>query len=239
MEKDNDESKKAALEKLEKEIKKCVRCGLAKGRINVVPGEGSAIADIMFIGEGPGKNEDEQGRPFIGTAGKFLTELIESIGFTREDIYIANVVKCRPPGNRDPQPTEVETCWPHLEKQIFLIQPKLIVPLGRHSLARFLPTAKISADHGRALRKTIKATTNEVTLADFRVVFFPCYHPAAALYNGNLRDVLKKDFKKIPKVLEIIEKEKDEKANPLFIDDEEQVSKGKEENKKDQQLKLF
>lgn len=239
MKKKNDNNlKEEALKKLEEEIKKCTKCGLAKGRTNVVPGEGGATTDIMFVGEGPGKNEDEQGRPFVGVAGKLLTELIESIGLTRQDVYIANVVKCRPPDNRDPQSTEVEACWPHLEKQIFLIQPKLIIPLGRHSLARFLPSAKISADHGRALRKTIKATTNEIELSEFRVVFFPCYHPAAALYNNSLRDVLKKDFKKIPKVLEIIEKEKDKKIEPTKIDDEEQMHKD-EKSEKDRQLKLF
>ena len=236
--KNNNKSKEEGLKKLDGEIKKCIGCGLAKERTNVVPGEGSATADIMFIGEGPGKNEDEQGRPFVGVAGKFLTELIELIGLTRQDIYIANVIKCRPPDNRDPLPAEVEACWPHLEKQIFFIQPKLIVPLGRHSLARFLPSARISADHGRALRKTIKATTNEIKLSEFWVVFFPCYHPAAALYNNNLRDVLKKDFKKIPQVLEIIEKEKDKKMELLKIDDEEQTPKD-EKSEKDQQLKLF
>jgi len=238
MNKDQDKQKEDALRKLEGKTKSCTKCGLARGRTNVVPGEGSANADIMFIGEGPGKNEDEQGRPFVGAAGKFLTELIESFGLTRKDVYIANVIKCRTLGNRVPLPTEVETCWPWLEQQIFLIKPRLIVPLGRHSLARFLPAAKISADHGRALRKTIKATTNEVPLVDFRVVFFPCYHPAAALYNGSLRDVLKKDFKKIPKVLEIIEKEKDKKTASVFTDDEEQTLK-EEKDKKDQQLKLF
>ena len=211
------------LKEFEKEVKKCDKCGLSDDRINVVPGEGSEKAEIMFIGEGPGRNEDEQGRPFVGAAGKFLTELIELIGLTRKEVYIANVVKCRPPENRDPMPEEVEACWPWLESQIKIIQPKLIVPLGRHSLARFLPSAKISADHGRALRKNFENVG--------RVIFFPCYHPAAALYNGNLRDVLKKDFAKIPKILELMKKDEqsldntsDNKSNPASKKEAEQGS---------------
>lgn len=182
----------------ENQVKICTKCRLSETRTNVVPGEGSHDAEIMFIGEGPGKNEDEQGRPFVGVAGKFLTELIESIHLSREDVYIANVVKCRPPNNRDPLPDEVKACWPWLNQQLTLIKPKIVVLLGRHSLERFLPNAKISADHGRALRKNIN------TLG--KIVFFPCYHPAAALYNGSLRSTLQKDFKKIPKVIELINK---------------------------------
>lgn len=188
------------IKELEEKTKTCKRCGLARGRINVVPGEGSSQSEIMFIGEGPGKNEDQQGRPFVGAAGKFLTELVESIGLTRQEVYIANVVKCRPPNNRDPLPVEVEACWPWLEQQIAIIKPRIIVTLGRHSLARFLPAARISADHGRALRKEIKGIG--------KIVFFPCYHPAAALYNGGLRSTIMKDFKKIPKVLKLIEQER-------------------------------
>jgi len=185
-------------EQFEKQVKKCTKCRLSENRINVVPGEGAHNAQIMFIGEGPGKNEDEQGRPFVGAAGKFLTELIESIKMTRQEVYIANVVKCRPPNNRDPLPDEVETCWPWLKLQLTLIKPKVVVLLGRHSLARFIPSARISADHGRALRKKIDDLD--------KIVFFPCYHPAAALYNGGLRSTLMKDFKKIPKVLELVKK---------------------------------
>ena len=118
------------LQELENKTKSCTKCELSKTRTTVVPGEGAPDAKIMFIGEGPGKNEDEQGRPFVGAAGKFLTELIESIGFKREDVYIANVVKCRPPNNRDPLPVEVEACWPWLEKQLETIKPQLVVPLG-------------------------------------------------------------------------------------------------------------
>ena len=183
------------LEELNNQILKCEKCALCKTRTNVVPGEGSSEAEIMFIGEGPGKNEDEQGRPFIGAAGKLLDKLIELIGLTREDIYIANVVKCRPPGNRDPLPEEVDACRPWLDQQIKIIKPKLIVLLGRHSMDRFLPNQKISVDHGKPKKRNGQ-------------VYFPIYHPAAALYRNGLLEDLKKDFKKIPKILELIEKSK-------------------------------
>lgn len=187
-------------QEFQQQVKTCTKCRLSQTRTNVVPGEGAQNAEIMFIGEGPGKNEDEQGRPFVGTAGKFLTKLLNSIDLTREEIYIANVVKCRPPNNRDPLPDEVESCWPWLEFQISQIRPKIIVLLGRHSFMRFFPAGKISLDHGRALRKPF---------ADCgKIVFFPCYHPAAALYNGSLRETLEKDFKKIPKIIKLIESEK-------------------------------
>lgn len=186
------------LEELDKKMKACKACELSKTRTTVVPGEGSPQAKIMFIGEGPGKNEDLQGRPFVGAAGKFLNQLLESINLKREDVYIANVVKCRPPNNRDPKPEEAETCWPWLEKQIKTIKPKIIIPLGRHSLQRFIPEAGISQYHGRALRKEFKELG--------KLVFFPCYHPAAALYNGSLRSVLEKDFKKIPKLIKLMKK---------------------------------
>ena len=183
------------LEELNNQILKCEKCALSKTRINVVPGGGNSDADIMFIGEGPGKNEDEQGIPFVGAAGKMLDKLIESIGLTREDIYIANVVKCRPPGNRDPLPEEVDACRDWLNQQIGIIKPKLIILLGRHSVDRFLPNQKISLIHGQPKRRNGQ-------------VYFPIYHPAAALYRNTLLDDLKKDFKKIPRVLKIIEEEK-------------------------------
>ena len=181
------------LEELNNQILKCEKCALCKTRINVVPGGGSANADIMFIGEGPGKNEDEQGVPFIGAAGKLLDKLIESIGLTREDIYIANVIKCRPPGNRDHLPEEVDACHDWLNQQIEIIKPKLIVLLGRHSMDRFLPNQKISLDHGKPKRRNGQ-------------IYFPIYHPAAALYRNGLLKDLEKDFQKIPKVLEVMEK---------------------------------
>jgi len=181
------------LEELNNQILKCEKCALCKTRTNVVPGEGSSKAEIMFIGEGPGKKEDEQGIPFIGAAGKLLDKLLALISLKREDVYIANVVKCRPPENRDPLPEEVEACRPWLDQQIEIIKPKLIVLLGRHSMDRFLSNQKISIDHGKPKRKNGQ-------------VYYPIYHPAAALYRNGLLEDLEKDFKKIPKVLEIIRK---------------------------------
>ena len=153
-----------SLEKLNNQILKCEKCALCKTRRNVVSGEGSSKAEIMFIGEGPGKKEDEQGRPFIGAAGKLLDKLLVFIDLKREDIYIANVVKCRPPGNRDPLPEEVEACRPWLDQQIKIIGPKLIVLLGRHSMDRFLPNQKISFDHGKPKKKTSKFIIRSIIL---------------------------------------------------------------------------
>lgn len=177
----------------------CSRCVLRATCTQVVPGEGSAEAEIMLIGEGPGQKEDELGRPFVGQAGKFLDEMLAAINLKREDVYIANVVKCRPPQNRDPFPEEAAACWPWLLAQIKIIQPKLIVTLGRHSMERFLPNQKISQMHGTLVIKTI--------LEIGRQNFYTLYHPAAALYNGSMRETLMADFKKIPKVLEKIKKE--------------------------------
>jgi len=160
---------------------------------NDVPGEGNPDADILFVGEGPGKDEDEQGRPFVGAAGKFLNELIESIGYRREDVYIANMIKHRAPGNRDPLPPEIEAYAPWLDQQVAIIDPKLIVTLGRYSLAHFLgENLSISKIHGQPKRRGGR-------------VIMPMYHPAAALYRGDLRPILLADFAKIPKVLELIE----------------------------------
>lgn len=169
-------------------------CALRGVCTQAVPGEGSADTKIMFIGEAPGKEEDKQGRPFVGAAGKFLAEMLASIHLTRADVYITNVVKYRPPNNRDPLPDEVEACWPWLEEQVKIIDPLLIVLLGRHAMERFLPNQKISRIHGTALRRTIPGLGTRI--------FYALYHPAAALYQGSLRDVLIKDFKRIPKVLE-------------------------------------
>ena len=186
-------SKQTLLEKLNKKMLACQKCTLRVTCHQVVPGEGSANAKIMFIGEGPGKKEDELGRPFVGSAGKFLDEMLEIINLKREDIYIANVVKCRPPENRDPLPQEAIACWPWLLEQIKIIQPKLIVTLGRHSMERFLPNQKISQMHGTLVIKTVPEIG--------RQNFYTLYHPAA----GSMRETLIADFKKIPKVLEKIE----------------------------------
>lgn len=183
---------------LEQKIKACRKCHLRDTCMQVVPGEGNTGAEIMFIGEGPGENEDKQGKPFVGAAGKFLDEMIGMIGKKRSEVFITNILKCRPPGNRDPMPEEVEACWPWLLEQIKMIKPKLIVLLGRHAMERFLPNQKISKIHGTALRREIAGIGKQV--------FYVLYHPAAALYQGSLREVLVSDFKKIPKVLEAIEK---------------------------------
>jgi uracil-DNA glycosylase len=183
------------LGKLAELVSVCQRCPLAQTKNNDVVGIGDYKAEVLFIGEAPGKQEDLEGEPFVGAAGKFLTEMLADIGWSRSDVYIANVLKHRPPENRDPKPDEIEACWPYLAKQIELIQPKLIVFLGRHAMNRFFPSLKISEAHGQAFRKDWQGR---------KQVFLALYHPAAALYNGGMRETLKGDFNKIPKILEKI-----------------------------------
>jgi len=192
-------TKQEQLDALNKKMHTECACALKETATNVVPGAGSADATIMFIGEGPGKKEDETGVPFVGAAGKFLDELLGTIKLKRDDVYITNVVKYRPPNNRDPFPEEAEQCWPWLSEQVKLIDPTMIVPLGRHALERFVPGRKISEDHGKAFRREIDGLGSRI--------YYALYHPAAALYNGGLRDTLLKDFSRIPKVLELAEKE--------------------------------
>lgn len=165
---------------------------LRKGATQLVFGDGSVDADIVFIGEAPGKNEDEQGKPFVGAAGKFLNEMLEMINLKREDIYITNIVKYRPPNNRDPEPSEKEAFLPYLQEQLDIIQPKLIVTLGRHSMDVLLPGLKISQVHGQPKRYKDH-------------VYLPLFHPAAALYNGGMRQTLIDDFALIPAILKKIE----------------------------------
>lgn len=176
------------LEKLAAEISVCKQCILSKSRTNAVPGEGPTHAQIMLIGEGPGFHEDKQGRPFVGASGQFLEELLAGIGFKRQDVFIANVVKCRPPGNRDPMPDEIEACKFYLDRQIELINPKVIVTLGRYSMARWFPNAKISAIHGQPRK------------FEGRLVV-PMFHPAAALHQPSLRKDVEADFHKLPDIL--------------------------------------
>lgn len=176
------------LRKVAEEVAGCMVCQLHLSRKKAVPGEGPADADIMLIGEGPGFHENEQGRPFVGAAGRFLEELLESINLRREDVFIGNVVKCRPPGNRDPKPEEIEACSLYLQRQINAIDPKVIVTLGRFSMARYFPDVKISKIHGEA---------KEI---DGRMVI-PMYHPAAALHQPSLREVVKEDFSLIPTLI--------------------------------------
>jgi DNA polymerase len=154
-----------------------------------VPGEGPEDADIVFIGEAPGFHEDQQGRPFVGAAGQFLEELLEDIGLTREDVFITNVIKCRPPGNRDPLPQEISACEPYLDRQIALIRPTVVVTLGRFSMARAFPKARISRVHGEP--RKIEG-----------IVYYPMYHPAAALHRPSLRGTVEEDMRRIPEVIE-------------------------------------
>ena len=196
----HNEEKERKLAELNQAMAGACTCELKKTALHVVPGVGSATARLVFIGEAPGKREDETGEPFVGAAGKFLDEMLVSISLNRSDIYITNVVKYRPPNNRDPLPEEVAACWPWLRAQVELINPEIIVLLGRHALERFVPGKRISTEHGKAFRRAVP------DLGTY--TFFALYHPAAALYNGSMRETLLKDFQKIPKVLEILVKEK-------------------------------
>ncbi len=178
----------SALTELYREIARCQQCELAKLRNMVVPGEGAEDARIMFIGEAPGFHEDQQGRPFVGQAGQFLEQLLASINLSREQVYIANVIKCRPPANRDPMPTEIQSCRPFLQRQIDAINPCMIVTLGRYSMAMFFPGKSISAIHGTARRAN-------------GTIYFAMYHPAAALHQASLRQAIEADMLKIPALL--------------------------------------
>lgn len=187
---------KEKLSELNKYWQENCKCRLKATATQAVFGDGNPSSLIVFIGEAPGKNEDEEGRPFVGSAGKFLNEMLSGIGMKREDIYITNIVKYRPPNNRDPLPEEKEDCNLWLINELKIISPKLIVFLGRHSMTRFFPTLKISEIHGKLLIKNTPELGKQA--------FMPLYHPAAALYNGSMRETLIKDFKKIPKALEKI-----------------------------------
>ncbi len=184
----------SSLENLAREIEGCHECDLAQLRTRVVPGEGPQEASILFIGEAPGFNEDKQGRPFVGAAGQFLQELLGIAGLRREQVFIANVIKCRPPENRDPLPGEIQACKKWLDRQIAIIHPRIVVTLGRYSMARYFPGETIGKIHGNPRK------INGVT-------YFPMYHPAAALHQGGLRQTLKDDMAKIPGILAEIERD--------------------------------
>jgi len=175
------------------QIRICQKCGLGRLRLKAVPGEGPENASIMFIGEAPGWHENQQGRPFVGPAGQFLDELLASINLKRQDVYITNVIKCRPPENRDPLPDEIAACADYLDRQIALIKPKVVVTLGRYSMARFFGQESISRIHGQP-RKVDD------------VIVFPMYHPAAALHQPRLRQDLINDMKKLPAILADLDK---------------------------------
>lgn len=195
------------------ECKKCRLCRLREKAIQVVPGDGNPKAEIMFIGEGPGVNEDKQGIPFCGAAGKFLDELLAMINIKRNEVYIANIVKCRPPGNRDPQEDEISACRPWLDKQIEMINPKIIVTLGRFAMGKFLPGRMISKVHGEHFR-----------MGDRN--YFVMFHPAVALYNGSQREILMQDFVKLGDFLEEIRNNPEEISEADEI--KELLKKGKE-----------
>lgn len=209
------------LKQVADEVAVCQKCQLHYGRKHAVPGEGPSNAKIMFIGEGPGFYENEQGRPFVGAAGKFLEELLASIGMRREQVFIGNVVKCRPPGNRDPLPGEIGACNHYLDRQIAAINPQVIVTLGRYSMAKFLPNAKISQVHGQSFQ------------VNGRLVV-PMYHPAAALHQPSLKTDVEQDFARLPDLIS-----KGVEA-PTYPDDQEPPeAKPAEEKPQPRQLSLF
>src|SRR5215472_1726694 len=195
----------ARLELLKEEASGCTRCRLAEGRTQVVFGVGNPDADLMFVGEAPGFHEDKQGYPFVGQAGKLLDKLLAGIGLTRSDVYIANVLKCRPPGNRDPMPDEIEQCEGYLFRQIESIEPKLVATLG--NFATKLLSGKqlgITRVHGQE---------QEVTLGGRRVLLYPLYHPAAALYTPAMLEVLEEDFRRIPALISRVLLEEEPQAD--------------------------
>jgi DNA polymerase len=197
---DTDKERLAELEKVADEVRGCTKCELARGRTHAVPGEGNPDARVMLIGEAPGFYEDQQGKPFVGNSGNFLNSLIEKAGLTREEVFITNIVKCRPPSNRDPLPDEIDICTSnYLDRQIKAIDPEVIVTLGRFSMSRYFPRERISKIHGQA--KDV----------DGRLIV-PMYHPAAALHQGNLRATIEEDFEKLPKLLAEQERKRDAAA---------------------------
>ncbi len=181
-------SSEEILREVAAEVSTCVKCNLCKGRTKAVPGEGNPHAKIMLIGEGPGFHEDKQGRPFVGPAGQFLDELLASIKLKRSDVFITNVVKCRPPNNRDPLPEEIAACNDYLDRQIEAIKPQVIVTLGRFSMVKFFGNEKISSIHGRARKKD-------------GYICIAMYHPAAGLHQASLKETIREDFKKIPLII--------------------------------------
>jgi uracil-DNA glycosylase family 4 len=201
----------AALETVAAEIRTCTRCRLHEGRTKAVPGEGHASTEVVFVGEGPGFNEDRQGRPFVGRAGDLLVRLLGDVGWRREEVFITNVVKCRPPDNRDPQPDEIVACEPYLRRQLEILDPALVVTLGRHSMGRFMPGARIGQAHG-----TTRPADPGTGAADATV--FAMYHPAAALRSLEVERQSREDIRAIPAVL--VEARKRREAARASADDQ-------------------
>jgi DNA polymerase len=194
------------LDEIAAQVRNCTQCELHRSRTNAVPGNGNPQAEIMFIGEAPGWHEDKQGLPFVGAAGQFLNEMLASIGLTRDEVFVTNIVKCRPPGNRDPLPDEIAACSHYLDAQIAAIQPKVIVTLGRFSMARWFPGERISRIHGQARR-----------FGSYVVV--PMYHPAAALHQASLRETVEADMAKLPRIIEEARQSSaaDEESEPPIV----------------------
>jgi DNA polymerase len=189
-----DAERQAALDAIGAEVAACRRCRLHEGRTLSVPGEGTAATEVVFVGEGPGFNEDRQGRPFVGQAGSLLDELLASVGWSRGEVFITNVVKCRPPGNRDPEPDEIAACAPYLTRQLDALDPALVVTLGRFSMGRFSPGSRIGQVHG-----TFRAA--DAASGASRALTFAMYHPAAALHQGSLKQTLFADMAGVPAAL--------------------------------------
>lgn len=197
----------ASLAQVADAVRGCTRCPLATGRTRTVPGEGNVLSDVLLVGEGPGAREDATGRPFVGPAGQLLDELLHAVGWQREDVFITNIVKCRPPSNRDPEPGEVAACAPYLDEQERVLDPAVVVTLGRHSLQRYLPGARIGAVHGQ-LRRSFTG-----------LHVFPMYHPAAALHQASLRETLFRDVRGLPAALLAAREQLDaERPMPIAVE---------------------
>jgi uracil-DNA glycosylase family 4 len=188
------DERRSALEAIANEVRVCDRCRLAQGRTRAVPGEGHPDTEVILVGEGPGQREDEQGRPFVGAAGNLLGELLGFVGWKRDEVFITNVVKCRPPGNRDPEPDEIEACRPYLQRQLEALDPALVVTLGRFSLQTFMPGARISQSHGT--ERPVDPATGATSARAYAM-----YHPAAALRQASLRTTMERDMAGIPDAL--------------------------------------
>lgn len=225
----------AALAAIAEEVAGCTACALSARRTRTVPGEGNSLSDVLLVGEGPGQREDATGRPFVGPAGQLLTELLASIGWERGDVFITNVVKCRPPGNRDPESAEIAACGAYLDRQEEVLDPAVIVTLGRHSLQRYLPGARIGAVHGQLRRSAGRFV-------------FPMYHPAAALHQASLRETLFRDIRGLPAALlaarqaletERLEAVADAVPDPGAEQREAPLSEASERQDGQQQMTLF
>lgn len=198
-----------SLDQVAEAMRSCYSCGLCSKETTTVPGEGNPQAEVMFIGEGPGFHEEKEGRPFVGAAGQFLTELLESIHLKREDVFITNMVHTRTPDNRDPLPEELDASWPYLAAQVQIIQPKLIVTLGRHSKAKFLPdVGPISEIHGQTFVRPnpafADATAGRPAQANEQQWYVALYHPAAGLHKEELKDIIRHDFQSVGKALTVL-----------------------------------